>query len=472
MRTRWMTFALVCMTATSFLGRPAAAAEPIRDFDALLERIAEDRKTHGALDAKREQDFVARRESQKALLEQAIRDRDAAKVHSDDLSALFDANELKIVEEEDQLKIRLGSLGELEGVVQQVSSDAFSVVYNSLVSAQFPGRDVFFTELSTHPGLPTVDQLTRIAESILTEAAESGQVRRFEGKVVNPDGVEVPQEVVRIGPFMAVSEGKFLAYSPVLAKLTALPRQPGGEVMEVAIAFAEAREGYQAMPLDPSRGVLLNLYVQRPDFVERIDKGEEVGYVIIAVGLAGALAGIFQVFYLIRVRRAVTRQLEHPERPTLENPLGRVLASYRAQGSTDTEEDSEVVELRVSEAVLRELPRLERFQAFLRLGVAAGPLLGLIGTVIGMIITFQSITESGSSDPRLMANGIGQAMIATVLGLGIAIPLLFQNAVLVTLSQGIVQILEEQSTGLLAGLLERRRDGGAGGGATGGSGRG
>jgi biopolymer transport protein ExbB len=135
-----------------------------------------------------------------------------------------------------------------------------------------------------------------------------------------------------------------------------------------------------------------------------------------------------------------------------------VLASYRA-GAAELEDDAEIVELRVSEAVLREIPKLERFQAVLRLSVAAGPLLGLIGTVIGMIVTFQSITESGSSDPRLMATGIGQAMIATVLGLGIAIPLLFANAGLVSLSSGIVQILEEQSTGLLASLLERRRDG-------------
>ncbi len=347
MRTRWMNFALVCAMAASFLVRPAVAAEPIRDFDTLLQRIAEDRKTYGSLDSKREQDFLARRESQQALLDQAIRDRDAAKVHSDDLSSLFDANELKIVEEEDQLKIRLGSLGELEGVVQQVSSDAFSVVYNSLVSAQYPGREAFFTELSSNPGLPTVDQLARIAESILTEAAESGQVRRFEGHVVNPDGVEVAQEVIRVGPFMAVSEGQFLSYSPALAKLTALPRQPGGEVMETALAFAESTEGYQPMPLDPSRGVLLDLYVQRPNTMERIEKGEEVGYVILAVGAAGAIAAIYQVFYLIRVRRLVTRQLKQIERPKLDNPLGRVLASYKAEG-TDPEEDSEVVELRVS----------------------------------------------------------------------------------------------------------------------------
>jgi biopolymer transport protein ExbB len=190
--------------------------------------------------------------------------------------------------------------------------------------------------------------------------------------------------------------------------------------------------------------------------MERIEHGEAVGYLIIVVGLIGLLAAIYQTLYLFGVRFAVRRQLGAIDKPVADNPLGRVLASVRTS-PTSIEEDAEVVELRVSEAVLREVPRLERFQSFLRLAVAAGPLLGLIGTVIGMIITFQSITESGSSDPRLMANGIGQAMIATVLGLGIAVPLLFLNAGLASMSRALVQILDEQSTGLLAESLERAK---------------
>jgi biopolymer transport protein ExbB len=141
-----------------------------------------------------------------------------------------------------------------------------------------------------------------------------------------------------------------------------------------------------------------------------------------------------------------------------------VLGTFRGDAA-QAEEDAEVVELRISEAVLREVPLLERFQPFLRLAVAAGPLLGLVGTVVGMIITFQSITESGQSDPRLMAHGIGAAMIATVLGLGIAVPLLFANAGLASLSRALVQTLDEQSTGLLAERLEQDRDATGGGGA-------
>jgi biopolymer transport protein ExbB len=264
---------------------------------------------------------------------------------------------------------------------------------------------------------------------------------------------------VRIGGFLAVSEGRYLNYLPSVGKLGVLSRQPSGDLTQLAASIEAAQSGHVAAAVDPSRGVLLSLIVQRPSLMERIEHGEAVGYVIIVVGVIATLLAVYQSYFLIRTRRAVRRQLADLEHPRDDNPLGRVLSSFRADPAS-IEEDAELAELRISEAVLREVPRLERFQAFLRLAVAAGPLLGLIGTVIGMIITFQSITESGSSDPRLMANGIGQAMIATVLGLGIAVPLLFINAGLASMSRYVVQVLDEQSTGLLAESVERQRDGG------------
>jgi biopolymer transport protein ExbB len=238
--------------------------------------------------------------------------------------------------------------------------------------------------------------------------------------------------------------------------LNVLPRQLPPEFMEIAERFETATSGYAQAVVDSNRGVLLGLYVERPTTMERIELGEEIGYIIILVGVLGALAWAFQLVYLIFVRMAVSRQLKNLDRPTPNNPLGRVLLAFKGD-KANVEENADVAELRITEAVLREVPKLERFQAFLRLAVAAGPLLGLIGTVVGMIITFQSITESGSSDPRLMATGIGQAMIATVLGLFVAIALLFANALLNSLSRGIVQMLDEQSAGMLAESIERQR---------------
>jgi biopolymer transport protein ExbB len=434
----------------------AQGAHAATNLDELLEQTRNVRARQAEAHAAREAEFLASRERQAALLEEAKRERDAAEARSKRLSAEFDANEERLAELDALLTQRLGSLGELFGVVRQVAGDGSAVMYNSLLSAQYPKRDAFFGELGKAKALPSIEQLERLWFEIQREMTESGRVARFRTKIVDANGVPTAAEVVRIGSFVAMSEGRYLSYLPSVGALGVLARQPGAELTDPAHALQGASSGYVKAAVDPSRGVLLQMIVQRPSLRERIEKGEAVGYVILFVGVVGALLALYQAVYLIRTRMAVRRQLARLDAPTPDNPLGRVLSAVNPDPNT-IEEDAEVVELRISEAVLREVPKLERFQAFLRLSVAAGPLLGLIGTVIGMIITFQSITESGSSDPRLMANGISQAMIATVLGLGIAIPLLFVNAGLASMSRSVVQILDEQSTGMLAESLERVR---------------
>ncbi len=449
---RWQALALAVVFA---LGAGRAAA--VESLDELLEQTRTTRETKARENAAREKEFLTNREKQAALLAEAVRDRDAAEAHSKQLSTTFDVNEIKLAELEERMTQRLGSLGELFGVVRQVAGDGSAIMYNSLLSAQYPGRDEFFAALGKAKELPSIDELERLWFEIQREMTESGQVARFRTTIVDADGKPQDAEVVRIGGFIAMSDGRYLMYLPSVGSLSVLSRQPGGDLVDFARSLQAAQSGYVEAAVDPSRGVLLSMIVQRPNILERIEKGEAVGYVIIAVGVIGLLLASYQAIFLTRTRIAVTRQLGRLDSLELDNPLGRVLASVKADPA-NIEADAEVVELRISEAVLREVPSLERFQAFLRLAVAAGPLLGLVGTVIGMIITFQSITESGSSDPRLMANGIGQAMIATVLGLGIAVPLLFMNAGLATLSRQVVQILDEQSTGLLAESLERHRE--------------
>ncbi len=448
---RWTRPLMAACLVQAMLALGAHAADTL---EALLEETRNARALEANANAAREQEFLANRDRQAELLAEAKAKRDAAEKRSQQLSAAFDANELELNDLETLLKSREGNLGELFGVTRQLTGDLSSVVYNSLTSAQYPGRDVFFSKLARSKALPSIVQLEQLWYEMLREMTETGVVARFKANVVTAEGMQKEAEVVRIGPFIASTGDEYLSYRPKVG-LSVLPRQPGSELTDLARELHEAKQGYVKSIVDPSRGVLLELTVQRPDVWERIEKGEAVGYVIILVGILGALCAVYQFLYLVVVRMAVRRQLADLERPTNDNPLGRVLASFKGDPAR-LEEDAEVVELRISEAVLKEVPTLERFQAFLRLAVAAGPLLGLIGTVIGMIITFQSITESGSSDPKLMANGISQAMIATVLGLGIAIPLLFANAGLVSLSGSIVQVLDEQSTGLLAEHIERR----------------
>jgi biopolymer transport protein ExbB len=399
-----------------------------------------------------------------ALLRTAEQRRAGLDATSKQLSDTFADNELRISNLNTQLRDKQTQLGlaELFGLARQSANDTSSILQQSLITVQYPpaagekARDEWLRDFAEARATPTAAELERLWLEIQREMTASGQVAKFRTRVVQPGGDAVDAEVIRIGPFTATADGQFLQYLPELRSLNVLPRQLPGEFMEIAERFSNATSGYVQAVVDAYRGVTLNLYVERPTPLERVESGEWIGVIIITVGALGALAFVFQLISLVFVRLAVSSQLKHLDRPTANNPLGRVLLAFKGDKAR-IEEDADVAELRITEAVLREVPKLERFQAFLRLCVAAGPLLGLIGTVVGMILTFQSITESGSSDPRLMANGIGVAMIATVLGLFVAIALLFANALLNSLSRGVVQILDEQSAGMLAESIEKQR---------------
>jgi len=457
---------LPVLAALGAVGAPAfAQQQKATDLGSLLKQTAEVRAEAAAKFDTRRKEFEATPDAQKAALtakaDQTRKDLDTS---SQKLADTYAANEVRINNLNNQLRDKATKLGlaEVFGLARQAANDNSTVLQQSLISTQFPPaagqptRDEWLRQFASSRGTPMAADLERVWVELQREMTASGQVARYKTRVVQPGGQNVDADVIRIGPFNATANGQFLSYLPNLHVFTVLPRQLPAEFMNVAAAFQNASSGYARAVVDPNRGVLVGMYTERPTFMARIQLGQEVGYVIMIVGALGALAFLFQLFTLVFVRLAVTKQLKNVDQPTPNNPLGRVLLAFKGDKNR-IEEDSEVAELRITEAVLREVPRLERFQAFLRLAVAAGPLLGLIGTVWGMIITFQSITESGSSDPKLMATGIGQAMIATVLGLGIAIPLLFANALLNSLSRGVVQVLDEQSAGMLAESIEKKR---------------
>lgn len=456
-----LAWSLVAIFSLACFGTVASAAT----LDELLDKIREQRVNEATIASGREADFRSKRDAQQKLYEDTLALRNAAEARSDALVAEIEANRTLIAELGDLLDINEGNLGELFGVTRQIAGDATGLLADSVVNTQLvyaPGEEdrvAFMRRIAGATALPSIAELERLWYELLEEMQADGQVMRYTAPVLQEDGVtSVDYEVVRIGSFMVFADNKYLAYLPGDDQLVFLERQPvESDLMDSAarILSTDAASGYIPAVVDPARGALLSLFVERPGIIERISKGEVVGWVIVAVGLIGVLVALIQYLYLFIAKFAVSAQLRHLNQPVRNNALGRMLLSV-----SDIDDRGsavavlpQVVELRISESVQREIPRLERFQAFLRLAVAAGPLLGLIGTVIGMIITFESITASGSSDPKLMAEGIGQAMIATVLGLGVAIPLLFLNAGLVSLSRSVINTLEEQSTRLMADRL-------------------
>ncbi len=436
---------------------PAFAAVQLGELDKLVRQM---RDKESKLAQEREATFRSDLQKQEEQARNALARRNAAEARGNALNKAFDENQARLDEMTTLLKQHEGNLGELFGVTRQIAGDAANVLQQSMLTVHYPAKEgkkdraQFLVDMASAKSLPSIVELERMWFELQREMIENGKVVRFKTPVLKPDNTTEEMEVVRVGPFTAVSDGNYLGYIPSKKSLSLLDRQLGGDLRSTAEDLQSSTDGgYHKAIVDPARGALLTRYVERPNFLERIQHGEAVGWVIVGVGLLGVLLAAFQYIYLFATRIAVKGQLGKLSNPESGNPLGRVMLAFRGEQPAP---NAEVAELRLSEAVLREVPKLERFQSFLRLAVAAGPLLGLVGTVIGMILTFHAITASGSSDPRLMADGIGQAMIATVLGLGIAIPLLFINSGLAKLSTGLTQILDEHSQALLAKYLSEK----------------
>ena len=447
------TLRIILLAAAGLVfATPLVAQDGDLNLDQLLEKVQGARDVAEAKNKEREQRFLQARNQQRALLRKAQSDLAAAERKSDGLKANFAENEKALEELSETLRINFGNVGELIGVVRQVAGDTKGVVDNSLVTSQFPDRGAIASELAQIKGLPSMEDLDRLRILLFEEMVKSGQVSRFVTNVVTEDGVEEPAEVMRVGVFNTIMADKFLRFEPETRSLQVLARQPQSRFRSLAGGLYDSNGGIVAMAVDPSRGSLLEAFIQSPTFMERIDQGGLVGYLIIVLGLIGLLIATERFLSLTRQGTKIHSQLK-AEAPNTANALGRILSVYHNNQYIDTE----TLELKLDEAILKETPQLEKRQGFIKVLAAVAPLLGLLGTVVGMIATFQAITLFGAGDPKLMAGGISQALITTVLGLCVAIPLVLLHSIVASKSKGLIEILEEQSAGMIARHSEADR---------------
>ncbi|RZV51835.1 MAG: MotA/TolQ/ExbB proton channel family protein, partial [Pseudomonadales bacterium] len=301
---------------------------------------------------------------------------------------------------------------------------------------------------------PTIAEIEKLWFELQREAIEQGKIVEFNTTVTSPDGGELPTDVVRVGSYNAISkDGQYLRYMD--GTLSVLPRQPKPAQLEAAAALASLDSGYHRFGVDPTGptgGSLLSAFINTPTLVERWHQGRQVGYVITAVGVVGLLIAFWRWIALQLTGMKVNSQLKS-EKANLNNPLGRVLAVHEENPDMDTE----TLELKLNEAVLKEIPKLESSLTLIKIIAAVAPLLGLLGTVTGMIITFQSITIFGAGDPKTMAGGISSALVTTVLGLVVAIPTLLAHTIVNGRAKRVIHILEEQAAGIIARNAESHR---------------
>lgn len=442
-------FLLLGITATAW----SAEEIPAKSLSELLDLVRQGETSGRARNRQREKEFLADKTKQQEALNRAKQEQNREEARSEKLETQFENNETKIASLQEILSKRLGSLRELFGVLQQVSGDTRGIFDGSLISAEYPGRGDWLAKFAADMGkstkLATIEEIERLWFELQQEMTESGKVTRFTATIIKPNGDEVQQEVIRVGTFNIISDGKYLRYDIDKQILVELPRQPARRFVATTEALGKASSGFVQFGMDPTKGQLLRLLIQTPTLQERIHQGGNVGYVIIALGVVALLLSIERLTTLYIVGRKVAVQMSQ-DKPDAGNPLGRVLMVFDDNKDVDTE----TLDLKLDEAILKETPKLNARIAFIKIISMVAPLLGLLGTVVGMILTFQAITLFGTGDPKTMAGGISQALMTTVMGLCVAIPTVLMHAIVQTRSNSIIHILNEQSAGLLAEQAE------------------
>lgn len=449
---------LTIMIAACLLGAGAAQAqdqETASSMEELLNLIEQGTARDSAEARQREQRFAAARNEQQNMLNEARAERTRQENNSQRLENLFAENQQRILDARTALDRRLGALKELFGVLQTVSGDAQGRFSNSLTNIQYPDRGDFLVELgnkmASASSLASIEDIEKLRFELQREVAEQGKIVKFNYEIATADGERVNADIVRVGVFNLAFDDGYLTYDSSTGNVNELQRQPEQARFTGSTAdILDATSGSVRFGLDVTRGGILALLVDSPTLTDRINQGGIVGYCIIGLGLVGLLIAIWRWIGLGTDSRKVSAQLKRDSAST-DNPLGRVLAAYESNQQADTE----TVELKLSEAALKEMPGLTKGLLFIKVISVVAPLMGLLGTVTGMIKTFQVITLYGAGDPKMMAGGISQALMTTVLGLVVAIPMVLIHTLVSGQSKRIVNILHSQSAGIIAQHAER-----------------
>ncbi|MFP6628633.1 MAG: MotA/TolQ/ExbB proton channel family protein [Myxococcota bacterium] len=447
------TLSLLCAVA---LVAPLAQAqqaetnsEPQSLFE-LLEMVKGGLEVERVENTRRTEAFALAREEQARLLEEAKATLAQKEALSLELETTYNETEIVLAEREERLAERLGQLGELFGIVRLVATDTSGQVWESLTSSQLGPRKDLLDKLGRSKVLPSTEDLEQLWYELQREMTEQGQVVRYKARVLTLEGNVEEREVVRAGPFSVVSGGRYLLWESAQEKLIELTRQPPSKYVNTIAPFEASSGGMSVLAVDPSRGQLLSALTETPGPWERVQQGGYVGAVIIVLGTLAFVLGIVRWTAVTLTSRKVVAQ-QKSDRVDTGNPLGRVLSVFEANQNADTE----TLELKLDEVVLRESSKLLRFQWLVKTVSVLAPLLGLLGTVTGMIQTFQAITLFGAGDPKMMAGGISEALVTTMLGLMTAIPLVLLYDTLANSSRRVMEILDEQSAGLIAERSER-----------------
>ena len=415
-------------------------------FQELLLKVKQGYKIQTKEDRKREQRFLNDVAKQQNMIKEIKKEIAQAKNLSKKLKKTIGGNEEKLQKLTNKLELSTGDFGELFGTVKQISSDLNVHIKNSLVSSQYPQRVEFLNTLNSKQELPDIKELEKLWYIILQEIVESGKIVKYDTPVIWENSLQENKQIVRIGNFNTVAKDGFLQYDPSNRLFVKPTYQPDLGYRSDVNSYINSEEKIAQTVIDPTRGAILEMYSQKPTLEQRLKQGGAVGYIIIFLAFTGILFALGKYIWLSFVHYRVKKQLKNTTGSKLDNPLGRIIDTYEKNRLLPVGD----LEYKVDESFYKEIPPLQSGFSMIKLFAATTPLLGLLGTVTGMILTFQSITMFGTNDPKLMAGGISQALITTMLGLIAAIPLLFAHALLNSKAKKVINILEQNAMALIA----------------------
>jgi biopolymer transport protein ExbB len=465
----FISVSLLTIVALSSYANAQSAA---LDIDQVIRASNAAAKSDKNAENARENRFKSNRNREQGRLTSMRNERARQERLSDQLDAQFNVNEKNIEELQKELSKELGDLKELFGVIQTTASEAQENYKTSLISAQYPERSEnlrqMVEKMSSLTELVSINEIEGLWVELQNEMTEQSKIVKFNaplnfitGYEAKEDGsldktkpIYEPQEreITRIGVFNAISGDDIATYKNNVG-LIALDRQMQGPFSSKSSSLQGATSGVTSFLVDPTKGALLSAFVRKPSLWEKVQEGGVVGYVIMGLGAIAAVIAFLRLVVLTGVSGSVRKQARDLKRPSLSNPLGRILKVYQDNPNSDPES----MELKLGEAMLKESPKINAWVMFIKIIAVVAPLLGLLGTVTGMIQTFQAITLYGAGDPQTMAGGISQALVTTVLGLVVAIPTVFLHWMVSSRARGIEAALEEHATGLIADQFEGQK---------------
>ncbi len=445
--------AALCMGLAISAVSQAAGSE-----ESLLEQVRTGQVGEQAAVTKRIASFKRASDAEKAdLYEAAVAERDALQAESKSLEETARDNKATYTEKINELRTTLGPTANMFGILQQTATDLIGVFRSSPTSIEYPNREqwlsTFIARMQKSSEIFTIKELEKIWYLIQQEITASGKIVNVQTEVLGREGGRADRAVVRIGKFNLITdtpEPLYLAWQAESQRASVLKRQPeGGHLSEVGDYFS-ADSGVNAVGIDPTGGSLLTRLVDAPTLADRIEAGGLIGNLILCLGAFAILIAIYKLIEISMVSIKVDAQRRNPASPQSNNPLGRLLKIYDANKSADTE----TLEMRLGEGILAERPKVDRFVGLLKVIAVVAPLMGLMGTVLGMIATFQAITLFGTGDPKTMAGGISQALVTTVEGLTVAIPVVLLHSIVAARAKSVINTLKHQTAGLIAERME------------------